>query len=218
MRAIKVQNTLSGHLQMIPAVILMVLSGTAMDAGPSAVVADMTKADIGVPRRSEVPHVRHKPGPKTIAIREDSVTTRLNLSAQKIVPGLNIGEKRHFFGGRFGDVMSDPSNLLIPRCKHAGKTVIYDGDEVVVMSNGVIVTAKGYYNSYSAILWRNAGVHEAAEERLFSAIVDRAPPGSAIVELGAFWAFYSVWYSLSVPDARTYVTFLENPLESEAYN
>jgi hypothetical protein len=127
---------------------------------------------------------------------------KVNLAESYTVPGLDVGKKRDNFGGRFCDVMSDPSNLLVPRCRHAGKTVNYDGDQVVVMSNGIVVTAKGYYGGYSDILWRNVGVHEAAEERLFSAIVDRAPPKSAILELGAFWAFYSVWFTLAVPDAQ----------------
>jgi hypothetical protein len=87
--------------------------------------------------------------------------------------------------GRRVEVKSDPSNLLVPRCKHAGKLLTAPSKEeaLIVMANGIVVTAHGYYNNFSDVLreHENAAVHEAAEERMFSAIVDTLSPGAVIV-------------------------------------
>lgn len=72
------------------------------------------------------------------------------------------------------------------------------------MSNGVLVTTTGYYGKFSELLHLNKGVHEAAEERLFSAIVDKAEPGAVSVALGAYWAFYTAWFLRAVPAARAF--------------
>ena len=89
---------------------------------------------------------------------------------------------------RFSEIVSDPSNLLVPRCRHAGKVVNTTNGTFVVMSNGIVVTKDGYYgDKFSKILQLNGGVHEAAEERLFAAILTRMAPSASIVELGAYW-------------------------------
>jgi hypothetical protein len=103
-------------------------------------------------------------------------------------------------GGRFEEVMSDPSNLLIDRCENAGK--IIDGN--VVCHNNIIVPAQSYYGDFADILTLNKGVHEPAEERMFGEVLKYIPDNGTIIELGAYWAFYSMWFSKEVVNSNVY--------------
>jgi FkbM family methyltransferase len=38
------------------------------------------------------------------------------------------------------------------------------------------------------------GHHEAQEERIFHEVLSSLPPGGTILELGGYWAFYSIWF------------------------
>jgi len=145
------------------------------------------------------------PGLKTRAIRANSVGAMKDLAAAFNTSGLNNDKASPLdFDRRHLEVMSDPSNLLIPRCRHAGKKLKHNGEEIVVMSNGLVVSAHGYYGKFSDVLVTNYGVHEAAEERLISAIFDRAPEDAVMVEVGAYWAFYTVWFLRAVLNGRAW--------------
>jgi hypothetical protein len=106
---------------------------------------------------------------------------------------------------RFAEIYSDPSNLLIKRTDGSGiVSTSADGEETVKLHNGLIVVAKGYYNSFSQVLITNGGVHEPAEERIFGYVLNFMRPGAVMVELGSYWAMYSVWFASRVPCARVF--------------
>jgi Methyltransferase FkbM domain len=96
------------------------------------------------------------------------------------------------FLGRFREIVSDPLNLLIDRHPLAG--CVINGQ--VVLHNGNRVAATGpysYYNSFSAILVINRGVHEPLEEYVFQELIKKLPDNPCMLELGAYWAHYSLW-------------------------
>lgn len=106
--------------------------------------------------------------------------------------------------GRIATVLEAPDNEFIPRVEDAGK--IY-GDQQV-MHNGIRVSLwnGGYYGSLiSEMLKRNKGVHEPQEEKVFQELLRTLRPGSTMIELGSFWAFYSLWFQKEVPNARSYL-------------
>jgi FkbM family methyltransferase len=80
------------------------------------------------------------------------------------------------------------------------------------MHNGVLVEEGGYYGDWMArIITALRGHHEPQEELVFDAMVTRlaATTGSGggapvMVELGAFWAYYSLWLCHQIPGARAY--------------
>lgn len=83
-------------------------------------------------------------------------------------------------------------------------------DGVQVMHNGVKVVAGGYYGEWMAeVIRRLRGHHEPQEEIAFHAVVERvaatAGPAPVILELGAFWAYYSLWFKHRIPGARAYL-------------
>mgnify|MGYP003951273031 CR=1 FL=1 len=107
------------------------------------------------------------------------------------------------YEGRFREIMADPSNAHIPRVPDAGK--VKDG--ALVMHNGIKVHVgdMAYYDQFSEILMLNKGVHEPQEERAFGEVLNFVTSGSVMVELGAYWSFYSMWFLQAVPDGRCFM-------------
>ena len=112
-------------------------------------------------------------------------------------------EKAESFIERFREIVSDPLNLLIERVPEAG----YVGaDNRVVLHNGNRANIRGelaYYEEFSDILIINRGVHEPVEEYCFQQMLTRIDGASPLmIELGAYWAHYSMWFQLRHPGAR----------------
>lgn len=115
------------------------------------------------------------------------------------------------FLGRFREIVSDPLNILINRHPQAG--MIHEG--MVTLHNGNIVPINGenaYYGKFSDILVINRGVHEPLEEYVFQQVLERLPEAPVMLELGAYWAHYSMWLKKKIPLAITYM------VESDFHN
>jgi FkbM family methyltransferase len=88
----------------------------------------------------------------------------------------------------------------IPKVADAGRVVERDGRALQVMHNGVVVEAGGYFGDWmQEIIRRLGGHHEPQEERAFARILERLEPGSTMIELGSFWAYYSLWFRRALP-------------------
>ena len=99
-------------------------------------------------------------------------------------------------------VLSSPDNQHIPRVPDAG--VVENG--LITMHNGIRVGARSYYgDGYLNLLSQNKGVHEPQEERAFADVLKLIRPGAAMLELGAYWGFYSLWFAQEVPSARCFL-------------
>jgi hypothetical protein len=104
------------------------------------------------------------------------------------------------YQSRFNLIMSDPLNAMIPRVAGAGDCI----DGIITMHNGLKVYDQSYYGRFSEILKLNGGVHEPSEEYVFGKIIERYRGKSPVmVELGSYWAFYSMWMKLIAPDSET---------------
>ena len=102
-----------------------------------------------------------------------------------------------------------PDNAFIPRVPDAGR--ILRGKQI--MHNGLRINAGSYYGFEESILMHeNRGVHEPQEERLFQEVLPHIEPGAVMIEMGAFWSFYSMWFNKTVCGARNYM------LEPEGFN
>lgn len=85
-----------------------------------------------------------------------------------------------------------PDNRHIPRVEGAGE--VRDG--WMTMHNGLVVAADSYYDPKAMELMRlNRGVHEPQEERAFGAVLPLIRLNGVMVELGAYWCFYSMWFA-----------------------
>lgn len=104
--------------------------------------------------------------------------------------------------GRYREVVSDPTNLLIERDKWAG----FVREDRLVLHNGNRVPLEGrgsYYGAFGYILVINRGVHEPLEEFCFQEMLRVMPEAPLMIELGAYWAHYSMWMLKARPDAKT---------------
>jgi hypothetical protein len=104
------------------------------------------------------------------------------------------------FGGRFREVISDPLNILIERVPKAG---LLDGNEVYLHNGNRVPIAgpEAYYGQFSSVLVFNRGVHEPLEEYVFQELIKHLHPAPRMIELGAYWAHYSMWLKRVRPQA-----------------
>ena len=120
-----------------------------------------------------------------------------------------IKEKSNEFEKRILRTISCPQNKYIPRVSNAGEI---HGD-YQIMHNGLKVQVDGYYGEYKSngrgfitdMLLRNRGVHEPQEERMFMEVLNDITDGGIMLELGSYWAFYSMWFYSKVKGAKCYM-------------
>lgn len=91
----------------------------------------------------------------------------------------------------------------IPKVEHAGQVFEENGSDYQLMHNGVKVLHGGYYGAWmSEIIQGLNGHHEPQEERVFHEIVKRAADDGLMIELGCFWAYYSLWFLKDHPHRK----------------
>jgi hypothetical protein len=100
---------------------------------------------------------------------------------------------------RIADAVLCPDNAKINCVPNAG--ACQEGHQV--MHNGLLIGQDGYYGAeVTRMLQMNRGIHEPQEEALFQEVLTRIPVGGSMMELGAYWGFYSLWFHQRVPQAR----------------
>jgi FkbM family methyltransferase len=91
----------------------------------------------------------------------------------------------------------------IPKVAHAGQVFEENGSNYQLMHNGVKVLHGGYYGEWmSEIIQSLNGHHEPQEERVFHEVVKRAADDGLMIELGCFWAYYSLWFLKDHPHRK----------------
>lgn len=100
---------------------------------------------------------------------------------------------------RISIVKASPDNQKLLHTENAGKVF---GDHQLV-SNGLKITLGSYYDyGNTHLLMENKGVHEPQEEYAFAKILPFIPAQGTMMELGSYWAFYSMWFAKQVNEAR----------------
>jgi FkbM family methyltransferase len=84
----------------------------------------------------------------------------------------------------------------IPKVADAGRVIEdADGGRIQVMHNGIRVVADGYGGAWTTrLIGLCHGHHEPQEERLFHEVVSRLPADATMIEIGGYWAYYSLWF------------------------
>lgn len=100
---------------------------------------------------------------------------------------------------RIDIVLASSDNARIQRVPDAGKIF----PEYQLLANGLKITLGSYYDyGNTHLLIANCGVHEPQEEHAFEEILKLMAPGATMMELGSYWAFYSMWFASTVSAAR----------------
>ncbi len=103
---------------------------------------------------------------------------------------------------RIALVISSPDNKKINCVENAG--TLKDG--LLVMHNGLVIEPLSYYGyPILKMLLNNRGIHEPQEEYVFQEVLKEMPVGATMIELGAYWSFYSMWFNKNIMNARNYM-------------
>jgi len=105
---------------------------------------------------------------------------------------------------------------LLEKVPEAGRVLQEGGDHVQVMFNGIRVPAGGYFGDWmSEIIERLRGHHEPQEELIFHELMKHVAPAGTMIELGAFWAYYSTWFMRDHPRTRRVIAIEPDPVHLE---
>ena len=78
-----------------------------------------------------------------------------------------------------------------------------------MMHNGTRIAYGSYGTEDTEYVMRmlaaNRGVHEPQEEKIFQQVLPLMPAGAVMLELGAYWGFYSLWFTRAVAGARCFL-------------
>lgn len=92
----------------------------------------------------------------------------------------------------------------IPKIAQAGRIFTNPmGERVQYMHNGIQVLADKYYSDFlTRIIEGLKGHHEPQEEKVFYEILKWIKPGATMMELGAYWGYYSLWFQTAIEGAK----------------
>jgi FkbM family methyltransferase len=97
----------------------------------------------------------------------------------------------------------------IPKVHDAGDIYTFNDERVQIMHNGVRIIEGCYCGAWmTEIIRQSRGHHEPQEELAFHIIVERLrtdTPNPRMIELGAYWSYYSLWLLQRIPTASTYM-------------
>jgi hypothetical protein len=96
----------------------------------------------------------------------------------------------------------------IPKVRGAGE--IFKNAETVpyqLMHNGVKVILNSYYDVQwlTDVIYALKGHHEPQEEKCFYEILKHMPENATMIELGSYWAYYSLWFATEIKGAKNYL-------------
>ncbi|MCG8574370.1 MAG: FkbM family methyltransferase [Flavobacteriales bacterium] len=75
-----------------------------------------------------------------------------------------------------------------------------------IMHNGIKILPLSYYGyPMLQLLHENKGIHEPQEEYVFQEVLKGMKDNAVMIELGAYWSFYSMWFNKSIKGAKNYM-------------
>lgn len=97
----------------------------------------------------------------------------------------------------------------IPKVENAGEIRTGAMGEYQIMHNGIKIRKGCYYGEHTSwmtdIIYGLSGHHEPQEERVFYEILKYIPDNGTMLEIGSYWAYYSLWFAFSVKNANNYM-------------
>jgi hypothetical protein len=103
---------------------------------------------------------------------------------------------------RIRKVKLSSDNVKISSTQNAGK--LKNGK--LVMHNDLIIDPLSYYGApVMRMLMENRSIHEPQEEYVFQEVLKEMPEGATMLELGCYWAFYSMWFSSKIKNSKNFL-------------
>jgi len=95
----------------------------------------------------------------------------------------------------------------IPKVLRAGE-IFHEGENSYqLMHNGIKIFAHSYYDAkwVSDVIFGLKGHHEPQEEKCFYEVLKHLPENATMIELGSYWAYYSLWFASAVKNPTNYL-------------
>lgn len=95
----------------------------------------------------------------------------------------------------------------VPKVPDAGKIIDTPQGPYQLMHNGVKVVKDCYCGGgwVTDLIYGLKGQHEPQEEKVFYEVLKYIPSNGVMIELGSYWAYYSLWFAHEIPNARNYM-------------
>ncbi len=83
-------------------------------------------------------------------------------------------------------------------------------DEIIpyqLMHNGLKIVLNCYYDVQwlTDVMFALKGHHEPQEEKCFYEVLKYIPDNATMLELGSFWAYYSLWFASEIKNPKNYM-------------
>lgn len=95
----------------------------------------------------------------------------------------------------------------IPKVVGAGEIFYTETVPYQLMHNGVKIHLKSYYDVQwlTDVIHGLKGHHEPQEEKCFYEVLKYIPENATMIELGSYWAYYSLWFMSQIKNAKVYL-------------
>lgn len=95
----------------------------------------------------------------------------------------------------------------IPKVPNAGNVFTNAKTPYQLMHNGVKVVLNCYYNIewMTDVIFGLKGHHEPQEEKCFYEVLKFIPEGATMIELGSYWAYYSLWFATEIKNSTNFM-------------
>ncbi len=92
----------------------------------------------------------------------------------------------------------------MPKVPDAGSVrLLPDGGRVQVMHNGLLIKADAYCGEWmTELISKLKGHHEPQEEIVFDRVLGLLAPDATMLEAGAWWSYYTLWFLKQHPRSR----------------
>ena len=91
----------------------------------------------------------------------------------------------------------------ISKVAHSGEIKDHPSGPVQIMHNGVLIAKDSYCGPWMTELIRGLkGHHEPQEEKAFHEVISTLHGATTMIELGAYWSYYSLWFLQKFPQGR----------------
>jgi len=106
---------------------------------------------------------------------------------------------------RIQETLSCKDADSIPKVNDAGEIHGKGEQAYQIMHNGLKIYAGSYHDFITEIITKSKGHHEPQEECVFHELLKHIPEGATMIELGSYWAYYSMWFNKEVKNAKNYM-------------
>lgn len=118
----------------------------------------------------------------------------------------NLKDSTYQMGRAIRTILGDDCDY-ISKVVGAGELFNDGKTSYQLMHNGVKVGVNSYYDTQwlTDVIYGLKGHHEPQEEKCFYEVLNYIPDNATMIELGSYWAYYSLWFASQIKGAKNYL-------------